>query len=169
VVVIAGYNDDEVMDLVTLAKTRPVNIRFIEFMPFKFNNWNKDSFVASEKIRAEIERYHRLIPVNHLDNIPGPAKDYKIDGFAGPVSFITSISDHFCSTCNRIRVTANGSIKSCLFSSHEINILNSLRNGTSDPEIKKILLQAVSSKPEYHLRIEDLLMTENRAMIQIGG
>jgi len=168
-VVIAGVNDDEVLDFVELAKTRPVNIRFIEFMPFKFNNWNESSFVPSEKIRAEIERYYRLMPVSTQDNISGPSKDYKIDGFAGSVSFITSISDHFCNSCNRIRVTADGSIKPCLLSTVEVNILKSLRDGTGDEEIMKKIRLAITSKPERHLQTSELTGMKNRAMIQVGG
>ena len=169
VVIVAGVNDDEVLDFVELAKTRPVNIRFIEFMPFKFNNWNESSFVPSKKIRAEIERHHRLIPVNPQDNIPGPAKDYKIDGFAGTVSFITSILDHFCNSCNRIRVTADGSIKLCLLSPGEVNILKSLRDGTGDEEIMKKIRLAITSKPERHLQTSELTGMKNRVMIQVGG
>jgi len=169
-VVIAGVNDDEVIDFVELAKTTPINVRFIEFMPFKFNNWSMDSFVSGKKIRSDIEKCYKLIPTGKdHDDTSGPAKDYRIEGFAGTVSFITPMSDHFCGACNRIRLTADGSIKPCLFSAGEVNTLKSLRNGTGNEEIMEKIRVAITTKPEHHLQTGELIRMENRAMIQIGG
>jgi cyclic pyranopterin phosphate synthase len=97
------------------------------------------------------------------------AKDFQIDGFIGTVSFITSMSDHFCGTCNRIRLTADGSIKSCLFHPAEVNLRSALRSNLPDDMIIEMIYSAITSKPFGHPEVEELVTIDNRSMIQIGG
>ncbi|MBI4811508.1 MAG: GTP 3',8-cyclase MoaA [Ignavibacteriales bacterium] len=168
VVVMGGINDDELLDFVEFVQDKPINIRFIEYMPFKFNQWNHAKFVSFRRMMETISEKYKLEPVQSTDE-HYVAKDYWISGLLGKISFITSISDHFCGTCNRIRLTADGSIKSCLFHSAEINLRSALRNGTPDDVISEMIQSAITAKPFGHPAAEELAQIENRSMIQIGG
>ena len=96
------------------------------------------------------------------------AKEYNLEG-AGQIGFITSMSDSFCNTCNRIRLTAEGTIKTCLFHPAETNLRDAMRNGATDETLSKLIRVALASKPEAHPPAEEIVATENRAMIEIGG
>jgi cyclic pyranopterin phosphate synthase len=136
-------------------------------MPFKDNDWKVEKVVTAQDMRNLIEREFRLEPI--FAERGAVAKDYAIEGGTGTVSFITSMSDSFCSTCNRLRMTADGSIKSCLFYPAEINIREQLRAGATDRDIENMILYSLSMKPEAHPPAEEIATTENRAMIEIGG
>ena len=168
VVVMGGVNDDELLDFVEFVKDKPINVRFIEYMPFKFNQWNHAQFVSFQQMFKSISEKYQLRPSEPLDK-NSVSKDFLIDGIMGKISFITSMSDHFCGTCNRIRLTADGSIKSCLFHPAEVNLRSALRGEDSDEVIEKLILSAVLQKQYEHPGTEDLLRMENRSMIQIGG
>ncbi|OGI08428.1 MAG: cyclic pyranopterin phosphate synthase MoaA [Candidatus Melainabacteria bacterium RIFCSPLOWO2_02_FULL_35_15] len=167
VVVINGVNDDEILDFVNFIKDKPINIRFIEFMPFKHNSWDHKKVLSYSKIKEKIQDHYDLIPIKCEPN--AVAKDYCIEGFMGSVSFITSMSDSFCSSCNRIRLTANGSIKSCLFKLPEVNLRNALRADKGDEVISNMIEYALSLKEEAHPSTDKLATIENQSMIQIGG
>ncbi len=112
-VVMSGVNDDEVIDFVDFVKDKKMNIRFIEYMPFKDNHWNVEKVITFKSMHDRIQQEYKLYP---LEAEPSAvAKDFGIEGHIGTVSFISSMSDSFCGTCNRLRLTADGSIKSCLF------------------------------------------------------
>ena len=165
VVVIRGINDDEILDFVKFIKDKPIQVRFIEFMPFKNNRWREDGFVSFEEIKNKISTSYTLVP-----NLNGSiSKDFSIEGFVGSVGFITSISNHFCGTCNRLRLTADGHLKTCLFSNHEVSVKALLRGGASDYEIQTLILDTLKRKIEMHDGVTELLNKENRSMIQIGG
>jgi cyclic pyranopterin phosphate synthase len=167
VVVMAGVNDDELLDFVHFVKDQNLNVRFIEYMPFKDNAWEASGVVSFADMRAEIEKEFVLDPIQ---NKPGDvAKDFSIRGHSGTVSFISSMTDSFCSTCNRLRITAEGGIKSCLFYAPEVNVRDVLRDGASDDDIKAMITHAVLGKPEAHPPMEELAAGENRAMVEIGG
>lgn len=167
VVVMAGKNDDEVIDFVDYAVDKPINVRFIEYMPFKDNEWHIDKVVTFAEMKERIERKYRLIP---LEAEPSAvAKDFGIVGGRGTVSFITSMSDSFCGSCNRLRLTADGSVKSCLFYPAEISLRDALRRGVSDGELEELILYSLAQKPEAHEPAELIAAQENRAMIEIGG
>lgn len=167
VVVMSGVNDDEVMDFVEFVKDKPMNVRFIEYMPFKDNDWKVEKVVTYQEIKMEIEKQYRLTPLNgHPSDV---AKDFAIDGYIGTVSFITSMSDSFCSTCNRLRLTSDGFIKSCLFYPAESCLRDELRKGVSDETIENMILNSLLLKPEAHPPAEEIAATENRAMVEIGG
>lgn len=167
VVVMAGVNDDEILDFVHFVKDKPLNVRFIEFMPFKNNEWQEGRMVSYAEMRALIEKTFQLVPIRQAPT--DVAKDFAIEGFQGTVSFITSMTESFCGTCNRLRLMADGSIKSCLFFPAEVNIREDLRSGASDDMITEKIREAVRLKPEGHAAMRELPKLDNRSMIQIGG
>ncbi len=168
VVVMGGVNDDELLDFVEFVRDKPINVRFIEYMPFKFNQWNQAKFVSFRQMRKTISQKYYL-KKNKSSEENSVTKDYWINGVMGAVSFITSMSDHFCGNCNRIRLTADGSIKSCLFHPAEINLRSALRSGDSDEVIGEMIRSAVLQKQFEHQASEELVNIENRSMVQIGG
>jgi cyclic pyranopterin phosphate synthase len=165
VVVIRNVNDDEILDFVDFVKDKPVQVRFIEFMPFKNNNWEVGGFISFDEMEKIISTKYELIPSIN-ENV---SKDFSIEGFTGSVGFITSMSNHFCNSCNRLRLTADGFLKTCLFSNDELNIKVMLRDNATDEEIKLSLLSALSNKNEMHDGVSGLLKLKNRPMVQIGG
>jgi len=165
-VVMAGVNDDEIMAFANFAATHKINVRFIEYMPFKDNSWASDKVVTYKDMLEQIERRYELERIE--GDLSAVAKDYAITG-GGSVSFITSMSESFCSTCNRLRLTADGSIKSCLFYAAEINLRDAMREGASDKDLKEMILFSLAQKPEAHPPAEEIAAGENRAMIEIGG
>lgn len=167
VVAIADVNEDEVLDFVDYVKDDDINVRFIEFMPFRDNNWKIERVVTYREMIEKISKGYELVP---LQGEPSAvARDFSIAGHRGTVSFITSMSDSFCSTCNRIRLTADGSVKSCLFYTPEINMRDRIRAGAGDAEIEEMILYSLSQKPEAHPPAEEIAAGENRSMIEIGG
>jgi molybdenum cofactor biosynthesis protein A len=168
VVVMDGVNDDELIDFVRLTRSSALEVRFIEYMPFADNQWSNAAFMSCGRMQAIIERTVSLEPV--LGEGPSPvARRYRVPGWVGTVGFIASMSDHFCGSCNRIRLTADGSLKSCLFHPAEIGLRASLRDGSSDRELEEMIRAAVASKPAHHPPAEELLRMDNRTMIDIGG
>lgn len=167
VVVISGVNDDEILDFMEFVQDKPVNVRFIEFMPFKNNEWNIEKVFSYAEMLELIEKHYKL---ESLETEPSAvAKDYRIKGARGTVSFVTSMSESFCHNCNRMRITSDGSIKSCLFYPAETNIRDAMRNGASDTDIEDIILHALGQKPEAHPPAAEIAAADNRAMIEIGG
>lgn len=166
-VVIAGFNDDEVLDFARFAARHDINVRFIEFMPFKDNQWQPGKVVTYQQIKAKLEEEFKLVA---RESEPGAvAKDFAIEGGRGSLSFITSMSESFCATCNRLRITADGSVKSCLFYPAEINLRDSLRQNISISDLQGMILSCLAQKPEAHPPAEQIAAQENRAMIEIGG
>lgn len=167
VVIMSGINDDEILDFVQFVSNRPMNVRFIEFMPFKNNHWNLSQVISSSQIKHRIQQHYELLPL--LSEKSSVAKDFMMPGFLGTVSFISSMTDSFCSTCNRIRLTADGSIKSCLFSPAEVSLRDAMRNDASDVELVGLMYKALMLKPEAHEPASAINSDENRSMVQIGG
>jgi cyclic pyranopterin phosphate synthase len=118
-------------------------------------------------MRALIERHYAMIPL--VGDSTAVGKDFRLAGYAGTVSFVTSMTESFCGGCNRLRVTADGAIKSCLFHPAEKSLRDAMRSGADDAEIERLILAAVDAKPAEHPPIEQLLTMDNRAMIEIGG
>jgi cyclic pyranopterin phosphate synthase len=167
VVVMAGFNDDEVMDFADFANNNKVNVRFIEYMPFKDNGWTKDKVITFSSLRSLIETKYKL---HSVDSEPSAvAKDFAIEKGKGSVSFISSMSDSFCSTCNRVRLTSDGSIKSCLFYPAETSLRDAMRNGLSDQDLRELIARSMFLKPEAHPPAEEIATADNRTMIEIGG
>ncbi|HEY9756983.1 MAG TPA: GTP 3',8-cyclase MoaA [Oculatellaceae cyanobacterium] len=167
VVVMAGFNDDEVMDFADFANEKRVNVRFIEYMPFKDNGWTKEKVITFSSLRAQIESKYKLYPIGTEPS--AVAKDFAIADGKGSISFISSMSDSFCSTCNRVRLTSDGSIKSCLFYPAETSLRDAMRAGASDQDLRELITRSMFLKPEAHPPAEEIATSENRTMIEIGG
>ena len=150
VVAMRGINDDEIEDFARLTIERPVHIRFIEFMPIDVaTDWDENSFISSSETREIISRIGTLQPVERCGK-SGPAEMYRLEGAAGQLGFISPLSNHFCDTCNRMRLTADGKLRTCLFSDHEIDLKTFLRSGVSDQSLEQAIAEAIKSKPKGH-------------------
>ena len=169
VVVIKGFNDDEVEAFARLSLTYPLHIRFIEFMPVgDGNEWHGKEAIPSSQIMEEIRGIGELVPLGPYEN-GGPAERYYIKGGKGEIGFISPISSHFCAQCNRLRLTPDGKIRTCLFSDEEIDLKAALRKGEGEATLKEILYHALQAKPEGH-RIGDMRFKKcQRGMHAIGG
>jgi len=172
-VVMRGLNEEELVDFVDLTKDRAVDVRFIEYMPFDGNRWNDTKFVSYAEMVGTIKAKHPgFRRVAEMDKKSDTSKAWKLEGHAGQVGFITSMSNHFCGSCNRLRLTADGNIKNCLFGSGEVSLRDAMRAGASDSDLLKIVGAAVMKKHAKHGGLGDMYgiaKSENRAMIRIGG
>ena len=171
VVMMRGMNEDEIVDFVALTKDLPLHIRFIEFMPFSGNHWENEKVVSYQEILETIASHYDFIKLR--DDANATAKKFKIYNHEGTFAIISTMSAPFCSTCNRMRLTADGKMKNCLFSKGEVDLLTAYRNGE---DIMPMIEQCVIEKEEalggqftqdYH-KIDANALT-NRSMIQIGG
>ncbi|XP_044016156.1 molybdenum cofactor biosynthesis protein 1 isoform X2 [Aphidius gifuensis] len=168
-VVMKNFNDDEIIDFVDFTRNHPVDVRFIEYMPFFGNNWEKYKMLSFNEMKNIIRnKYPNFCSIKNDDN--STSKGYCVPGFEGTVGFITSMSEHFCYSCNRLRITADGNLKVCLFEGKsEISLKNYMRNGASDEELEEIINIAVLKKKKKHAGMSNLKEMENRPMILIGG
>lgn len=168
-VVIKGINDGEILDFARLTLNNPYHVRFIEFMPVgEQNGWTVDRFIPLKDIQNEIGTLGTLHPVpsNPLD---GPAERYKLAGAQGELGFIGAVSQHFCHNCNRLRLTADGHLKGCLFSREELDIKTPLRNGQGPDTLREMILEVIENKPEGHLLMKSGPRKCVRPMSAIGG
>lgn len=166
---IRGFNDDEILDFARLTIEKPIGVRFIEFMPIGAREiWDEKKFVSTDEIKEKIRSLGDLTPVNS-DRQAGPARSYRLPGSLGSIGFISPISNHFCSSCNRLRLTADGKLRPCLFSESEIDLKNPMRDGCDDLEIERLLSLAVHIKPREHRIWERMPSRLERTMSKIGG
>ena len=149
VVALKGHNEDEFVDLARLTMTYPFHIRFIEYMPIGNAQMMSRDYILAPDIRAQISVLGELVPVTRKQ-MDGPAHSYQIKGAKGEVGFIPVMSQHFCHTCNRLRLTANGQLRPCLLSDKQLDIRGPLRSGASDDELEAVFLSAVKHKHESH-------------------
>jgi len=166
-VVMKGINDNELEEFALLTLNKPLQVRFIEFMPIgqQKMKW-KERFLPTYVLKERLDSYFCLISTNGvLGN--GPAEYYQIKGAIGQIGFISPISNHFCSKCNRVRITSEGQLRLCLGKEKEVNLKNPLRHGVSDDQLKEIIRQAIKSKPERHQFYQGEL--KDRQMVDIGG
>src|SRR3981081_2122022 len=168
-VVMKGHNDDEVVDFARLARDNGYEVRFIEFMPLDGDGtWTNEQVVPSRRIQEQIEDLFPLVPMN--DTRPGPATRFKFaDGAQGGLGFISSVSQAFCTTCNRVRLTAEGGLRTCLFSLQEPPLRDLLRSGASDDHLGRVIETAVWHKEEGHLINQPGFIKPAKSMYQIGG
>lgn len=170
-VAIAGIIEKELSDFIELTRELPLHVRFIEFMPFSGNHWqNSKVITARQMLDMAASRYDM---VKLKDEPHATAKKYKVIGHEGTIAFITTMSDHFCGECNRIRLTADGKLKNCIFGKDEIDILGAYRKGES---VETLIRKSIAGKREVMggqfvngYRKTDPQKIENRSMIQIGG
>lgn len=157
VVLIGGFNDDEIQDFVNLANDYDLEVRFIELMQIgETANWSKDKFVSNKIVLEKV-------PKLEFDGVSGVAKIYKIKGQKGRIGLISPISCSFCEDCNRIRLTSDGKLKPCLHSKDEINL-----KGLSGEELEEVFKRGIFEKPEKH-HLEDGKSESARDMNKIGG
>ncbi|XP_049597471.1 molybdenum cofactor biosynthesis protein 1 isoform X1 [Syngnathus scovelli] len=167
-VVMRGLNEDELLDFVALTEKKALEVRFIEYMPFDGNKWNFKKMVSYQEMLDHIKQQWpnlETLPTGHSDT----AKTFKVPGFKGQVGFITSMSEHFCGSCNRLRITADGNLKVCLFGNSEVSLRDVLRSGASDEELLQIIGAAVGRKKKQHAGMFNISQMKNRPMILIGS
>ncbi len=170
-VVIKGFNDDEVLDFALMSKSRPYHVRFIEYMPFNTQEgWQRDKCLTMKELKTIIEdTLGPLEPIKDPRGGAGPARRYHFKDAPGEVGFISPVSEHFCGSCNRLRLTSDGKLRVCLFSDSEIDIRKALRDGSGDEVIEHLLFKAVAEKPERHHINENIFKKCSRTMSLIGG
>jgi GTP 3',8-cyclase len=183
-VVVRGVNDDELADFAALTFEHAWHVRFIELMPVaNEGDWGDhlpppgDRLVTAQEMQARVaarfgaapfgaaslsEPSAALVPGN------GPARVYRLPGAIGTLGFITPVSQHFCPTCNRLRLTADGKLRPCLLADGEVDVIGALRAGASDADVQTLLLRTVGNKPERH-HLEEQMAPQARVMAQIGG
>ncbi|WP_366068857.1 GTP 3',8-cyclase MoaA [Flavobacterium sp.] len=174
VVLIKAFNDNEILDFIALTKNKNVQVRFIEFMPFSGNQWDKSKLVSYDEILDVIQSKYAISEIERLhDAANDTAKNFKINSHIGSFAIISSVTNPFCSTCNRIRLTADGKLKNCLFSNIETPLLETLRLGES---ILPLIHQNLMTKMAVRAGMDDdskfqnpELYFQNRTMIAIGG
>lgn len=170
-VLMRGQNDDEIVSFVEFTRTRNVDIRFIEYMPFSGNKWDDQKMVPFKEILQIIREKHP--DFRALENQPNDtSKAFQVDGYVGRMGFITSMSEHFCGTCNRIRLTADGNLKVstyyivaayngqildlkrpfqvCLFGNTEVSLRDAMRSGVSEGDLVAMISAAVKRKRKQH-------------------
>lgn len=171
VVVMKGLNDNEINDFIEWTKDTPVHVRFIEFMPFQGNLWTSNKVVTLNNILNTISEKYHYIPLSGEKH--DTAKKFTVPGHAGTFAVISTMSAHFCGDCNRMRLTADGKLKNCLFSVEETDLLMPLRRGE---DVMPLIHQTIGSKArqlggQLTADFKDLHVEEirNRSMISIGG
>ena len=168
-VVVRGLNDDEVADFARRTVTDGWHVRFIELMPIGANvAWAGDGVVPIPNIRSRVEAELGPLEPVHGPRGNGPARYYQVSGAQGTVGFIGALSNHFCATCNRLRLTADGRLRPCLLSDQEIDLRDALRAGADLGEVRALLARAVQAKPQRHL-LGEAASPRDRTMAQIGG
>lgn len=172
-VVMRGENDQEVEEMVERTKEDPLEVKFIEFMPFEGNRWEWDKGIPSAEL---LERIRRAFPdeVEKLDDGPNDtASSYRLKGAKGRFGFISTVTEPFCAGCNRLRITADGKLKNCLFSEGESDLLSALRNGEPLEPLVDANVKSKSRMRAGMETFEELADPErnqkNRSMIRIGG
>ena len=171
VVVMKGMNDSEINDFIEWTKDTPVQVRFIEFMPFSGNRWTSNKVFTWQQILEVVESKYPIVRLN--DELHDTAKKYTVAGHAGSFAVISTMTSPFCSGCNRMRLTADGKMKNCLFSKEETDLLTAFRNGE---DILPLIQKSVTSKAkelggQFTADFEQVHAEEiqNRSMITIGG
>jgi cyclic pyranopterin phosphate synthase len=168
-VAIKGLNDDEIESFAQLTLHLPLTVRYIEYMPSgNGEEWKESDILTIPQIKSRLENIGELIPIPS-DRWDGPARRFRIEGAIGEIGLIGAVSSHFCSECNRLRLTPDGKIRTCLFSDEEIDVKELLRKGGSDLDLKERLLVALQTKPERHHINTGQFKKCQRNMSAIGG
>ena len=172
VVLMKGVNDDEILDFIEYTKVNKVDVRFIEFMPFSGNEWDRSKMVSLQEILDVANE--QFLSIQKLEEKPNStSRNYRVDGYVGTFGVISTVTNPFCDSCNRIRLTADGKLKNCLFSADESDLLTQLRSGQ---DIIPMIRAAVASKKEKLAGMDSFeseqgkeIFSKNRSMISIGG
>jgi GTP 3',8-cyclase len=167
-VAIRDFTEDEVLPFAEFARSHPYDVRFIEFMPLDADHaWTADQVLTGEEIRAAIEAVYPLEPLPREPS--ATARVYRFADGAGTIGFINPVSEPFCGDCNRIRLTCDGRLRTCLFSLNETDLRTPLRDGADDAELERIIREAVWRKELKHHIGEPGFIQPERTMSAIGG
>ena len=172
VVLMKNVNDDEIIDFINWSKELPIQLRFIEFMPFDGNKWDWEKKVSySEIMETIVNHFGTDTLVKSIDQPNDTSRNFKLLNSKGSFGIISSVTNPFCDTCNRIRLTADGKIKNCLFSNNETDLLTPFRN---NQPISELIRNSIANKKKNHGGIKSFEKTnpmdfKNRSMIAIGG
>ncbi len=172
---ICGVNSDEIEEFARLTLKAAYQVRFIEYMPFGSEDmWSPEKFISTEEIKSIVEGIGPLIPAKLRKS--GPARYFRFENAPGVIGFISPISNHFCNECNRLRLTADGKLRPCLFSETEIDLKPALRGGSADDEIERLIKLSIEVKPEGHnigpQKLSSLIKNREyckKPMSRIGG
>jgi cyclic pyranopterin phosphate synthase len=170
-VIMKGINDDEIIDFVNWTKDTPVDVRFIEFMPFGGNKWNWDKKVSYREIMDRITKHWSENQIQCQTSKPNEtSRNFKVAGHIGTFGVISAVTHPFCASCNRIRLSADGMITNCLFSNEKLNLLDALRSGE---DVVSLIQRSIFNKKEQRAGIKSFenmeAKYENRSMVAIGG
>ena len=169
VVAMRGINDDELGHFARLSMETPYSFRFIEYMPMgALSAWDASKFIAGSETKARLQEYGQLHPIPR-DSSDGPCRRFRFEGALGEIGFISPISNHFCDSCDRLRLTADGKLRSCLLSDDEIDVREPLRGQQSDRVIAGLIRKAIARKPKQHGIDAGSEPGQLRAMSRIGG
>ena len=168
-VAVRNFSESEIMSLIEMGRSDGFEIRFIEFMPLDSDKvWERDKVLFGHEIIDMIKKNYELIPIDNSLEI-GPASEYNFADGKGKIGIITAVSNPFCDHCNRIRMTADGKLRTCLFSTNETNLKELIRSGATDETIIETIKQAVLVKePGHKINLDDF-ERPTRAMHAIGG
>jgi len=167
-VIMKNINDDELNSFVDYFKDYPITLRFIEYMPFTGNQWDDSKFMSWEEMKTEIDSKYLLAAIRSDGKV---SKDYFVKGTNLKIGFISSISNHFCDSCNRLRITASGRMKNCLFSSaSNVSLKKYLSDKSiSDENIAEIIKNSLQKKWFKHPSVDELVQLKQNNMMSIGG
>ena len=167
-VIVRGYNEDDIIDLARLTLGHAWDMRFIEMMPLgSISDFQVESIVTAEEMKARVQdAFGELVPLEW--NGHDPARPYKLQGGQGTLGFISSVSAPFCEGCDRVRLTSDGRLRLCLLRDDEVELLQPIRDGASDEELRALIARGVHNKPWGH-GLADNIIAESRIMSQIGG
>ena len=166
-VVMRGVNDDEIGDFVLFGREKGVEVRFIEFMPLDADgNWSNSTVVPVQEILAKVNEVH---PVEPVVRSSAPASRYRFTDGRGSVGIVASVTESFCSTCDRVRITADGQFRNCLFATSETDVRKLMRDGASDDDLAHAIEESVASKWAGHQINQVHFIRPRRTMSQIGG
>ncbi|MBN1261969.1 MAG: GTP 3',8-cyclase MoaA [Anaerolineae bacterium] len=169
-VVVRGMNDDEIVDLARLTFLPGWHLRFIEVMPLgEGAHWARDGVAPATEIRARVEEALGALTPVRKGTGAGPARVYQLPGAEGTLGFISPVTEHFCHTCNRLRLTSDGKLLPCLMSNRAIDLRTPLRNGASDDDLQALFEQAIRAKPRGHHLAEQRPPECVLPMSSIGG
>ena len=172
-VVIRGFNDDEIIAMADLTRCYPLHVRFIEYMPIGGDetDWSREKVLPAGEILDRLRAAHPMTPDTHEGGAcAGPERSWRLEGAPGRVGFISPVSNEFCASCNRLRLTSDGKLRGCLMRDGELDVRAALRGGADDDALAALLAEAVRRKPETHLiNSPDFRHAESYTMNRIGG
>ncbi len=176
-VVIRGFNDDQILRLAEMTREKRLGVRFIEFMPFGNNDWKETDWMGWKEVHDLLVADGYVLTPLEKSIVAGPADEYSVRSpwgvHRGTIGFITPISDRFCDTCNRMRLTQDGFLKGCLFGHNDVDLLRPMRTGASDADLAALIERAAAVKEERHPMFvgmqKNTLPLHARNMSEIGG